>query len=198
MNKEIMIATQNIGKVREFEQLFAEAGWTVRSMLDYPDIPDVVEDGKTFAENAAKKAETIANVFGKTVIADDSGLMIDALEGRPGIYSARYAGSDKSDAANIAKVLRELQDVPSGERTARFICTIAVARPSKQTVFYEGACEGVIVREKAGENGFGYDPIFFVPELGKTMAQLLPQEKNNCSHRSKALNKLFSNQAEWS
>lgn len=198
MKKEVIIATKNKGKVKEFEQLFAKVGWTVRSLLDYPDIPDVIEDGQTFAENAAKKAETISNAFDQMVIADDSGLMVDALDGRPGIYSARYAGSDKSDAANNEKVLLELQDVPNGERTARFVCTIAVARPNAKTIFYEGTCEGVIAREKAGANGFGYDPIFFIPELGKTMAQLTSKEKNERSHRSMAINKLFANQAEWS
>lgn len=197
MEKDVIIATQNEGKINEFKQLFAEAGWTVRSLLDYPHIPDVVEDGNTFAENAAKKAETIARTFNRMVIADDSGLVVDALNGKPGIYSARYAGEEKSDAANIEKVLQQLKHIPAEERTARFVCTIAVARPNEQTLFYEGTCEGVISREAVGFYGFGYDPIFFIPELGKTMAQLSPQEKNKRSHRSHALEKLFAHQTEW-
>ncbi len=193
----VIIATQNEGKVNEFKQLFAEAGWTVRSLLDYPHMPDIVEDGNTFAENAAKKAETIAKAFKQMVIADDSGLVVDALDGRPGIYSARYAGEKKNDLANMEKVLKELKDIPAEDRTARFVCTIAVARPNMPTLYYEGVCEGVISREAIGCYGFGYDPIFFVPELGKTMAELSPQEKNRISHRSKALKQLFANEAEW-
>ncbi|NEU29820.1 XTP/dITP diphosphatase [bacterium LRH843] len=197
MKKEVIIATKNKGKIYEFEQLFAEVGCSVKSLLDYPDIPDIVEDGKTFAENAAKKAETIAKTFGQMVIADDSGLVVDALEGRPGIYSARYASEEKSDAANNEKVLRELVDIPAEDRTARFVCTIAVARPDRQTLFYEGKCEGIIAREAIGHNGFGYDPIFYIPRLGKTMAQLTSKEKNERSHRSEAMNKLLKSKFEW-
>lgn len=195
--KEVIIATQNEGKINEFKQLFAEAGWTVRSLLDFPDHGDIVEDGMTFAENAAKKAETIAKRLNRMVIADDSGLVVDALDGRPGVFSARYAGEEKNDIANMEKVLRELKDIPAEDRTARFVCVIAVARPNKPTLFYEGTCEGIISRERIGNYGFGYDPIFYLPEYKKTMAQLTPQEKNKISHRSKALQNLFKHEAEW-
>jgi XTP/dITP diphosphohydrolase len=195
--KEMVIATQNKGKISEFKQMFGEKGWEVRSLLDYPELPDIEEDGETFAENAAKKAETLAKHLDRLVIADDSGLVIDALDGRPGVYSARYAGESKDDAANTEKVLKELVDVPSEDRTARFVCLIAVAKPNGQTRFYEGTCDGYIATEASGSNGFGYDPIFYVPELSKTMAQLTAQEKNNISHRANAIKELLSRQEEW-
>ena len=194
--KELVIATKNEGKVREFQQMLSEKGWTVRSLLDFS-VPDVVEDGKTFAENAAKKAETISKALGRLVIADDSGLVVDALDGRPGVLSARYAGVEKDDIANMEKVLAELRDVPPEKRTARFVCTIAVARPNRPTLFYEGVCEGMITRERIGNHGFGYEPIFYVPALGKTMAQLEPHEKNKWSHRAKALEALLAHEREW-
>ncbi len=143
MKKEVIIATTNEGKVREFRELFPSNEWIVRSLKDYPDIPDIKEDGQTFAENAAIKAEALSQKLNKLVIADDSGLIIDALDGRPGIYSARYAGLAKDDEANIRKVLQELEHVPNGDRTARFFCAIAVARPNKATLIYEGDCEGI-------------------------------------------------------
>ncbi len=193
----MVIATKNKGKITEFQQMFAKEGWEVRSLLDYPDLPDIVEDGETFAENAAKKAETLANYLNQMVIADDSGLVVDALDGRPGVYSARYAGEDKSDAANSEKVLNELVDVPGDDRTARFICLLAVAKPNQETFFYEGTCEGYIAMSAAGSNGFGYDPIFYLPELDKTMAQLMAEQKNERSHRAKALKQLLEKQKEW-
>ncbi|WP_332689932.1 XTP/dITP diphosphatase [Halalkalibacter lacteus] len=196
--KELVISTQNKGKIAEFKQMLGEKGLEVKSLLDYPTIPDIIEDGKTFSENATKKAETLAQQLNCIVIADDSGLVVDALDGRPGVYSARYAGEAKNDNANMEKVLRELVDVPSEDRTARFVCVIAVARPNKTTLVFEGACEGVIARERRGTNGFGYDPIFYVPELEKTMAQLTSEQKNERSHRANALKKLFATQGEWS
>ncbi|WP_332629165.1 XTP/dITP diphosphatase [Halalkalibacter flavus] len=194
--KEIVIATQNKGKIAEFKQLFE--GLEVRSLLDYPNIPDIVEDGMTFAENAAKKAETLATYLNRMVIADDSGLQVDALDGRPGVYSARYAGPSKNDIDNMDKVLRELKDIPSEDRTARFICLIAVASPNQETKIYEGTCEGIITNEARGTNGFGYDPIFYVPDLEKTMAQLTVEEKNKRSHRANALKQLLAHKEEWS
>ncbi|MDT8859478.1 XTP/dITP diphosphatase [Alkalihalobacillus sp. MEB130] len=194
--KEIVIATKNKGKIAEFKQMLD--GWEVRSLLDYPDIPDIEEDGDTFSKNAAKKAETLATYLNQMVVADDSGLEVDALDGRPGVYSARYAGSDKSDAANMGKVLTEMLDVPSEDRTARFICVMAVASPKKETRFYEGSCEGMIALEERGTNGFGYDPIFYVPELEKTMAQLTAEQKNERSHRANALHQLLAHKEEWS
>ncbi|ERN52457.1 XTP/dITP diphosphatase [Alkalihalophilus marmarensis] len=191
MKNQIIIATKNKGKVREFEQMFANDGYQVTSLFEYEEIPDIEETGKTFAENAVLKAETLAKALNQKVIADDSGLVIDALDGRPGVYSARYAGEEKSDKANNEKVLNEMKDIPSEDRTARFVCTIAVASPGEPTYVVEGTCEGIIALEPAGANGFGYDPIMFLPGFEKTMAQLSPQEKNQISHRARALEKLM-------
>lgn len=196
--KEVIIATKNSGKVTEFRELFSPIGLTVRSLLDYPEIADIVEDGETFSENAMIKAETIAKEFNQMVIADDSGLSVDALNGRPGIYSARYAGEEKSDQANIEKVLHEMRDIPSEDRRAAFHCAIAVAAPTKETFVYEGTCKGYIAREAVGANGFGYDPIFYIPELKKTMAELDREEKNQLSHRAAALKLLLENKVDWS
>ncbi|MCT8137466.1 XTP/dITP diphosphatase [Anaerobacillus sp. CMMVII] len=188
--KVLLIATKNKGKVREFEDLFAKFGYQVQSLLEMGDSIDVVEDGVTFQENAIKKAETIASEFRIPTLADDSGLIVDALDGRPGVYSARYAGEEKDDQANLEKVLTELEDVPELERTARFHCSLALAIPGKETIVVDGTCEGVITREPRGEHGFGYDPIMYIPSMDKTMAQLTKQEKNMISHRSNALKKL--------
>lgn len=187
---EIFIATKNKGKVKEFAAFFAEKGITVRSLLDLPEDMDVVEDGTTFEENARKKAEEIGKKINKVVIADDSGLEVDALDGKPGIYSARYAGEEKNDAANNAKLLEELADVEMEDRTARFVCALAVYVPGKGTFTVRGTCEGVIAKEPVGDNGFGYDPLFYMPWLNKTMAQLSEREKNEISHRANALMEL--------
>ncbi|MEH7357638.1 XTP/dITP diphosphatase [Priestia aryabhattai] len=188
--REIIIATKNAGKVKDFETLFSPKGFKVTSLLDFPEIEDVEETGVTFAENATLKAETISSALNKPVIADDSGLAIDALNGEPGVYSARYAGENKDDNANIEKVLQKLHDVPFEKRTARFHCTLAIAVPGKRTEFVEGTCEGRILEEKRGENGFGYDPIFFVEKWNCSMAELSKEQKNQISHRANALEKL--------
>ncbi|KAB7708592.1 XTP/dITP diphosphatase [Bacillus aerolatus] len=188
--KTVIIATKNKGKAKEFTSLFADYGIEVKTLLDYPLFEDVEETGETFEENAVLKAETISAQTGQLVIADDSGLMIDALDGRPGVYSARYAGEEKDDKANIEKVLHELKGTPADERTARFYCALAIARPGKETVTVSGVCEGIITEEKQGTNGFGYDPIFWVEQFGKTMAELQPDEKNSISHRGQAIKKL--------
>lgn len=188
--EEVIIATKNKGKAKEFERIFGAKGMQVKTLLDFPEIPDVEETGSTFEENAIIKAETIARLMGKMVIADDSGLEVDALEGRPGVYSARYAGTEKNDSANTEKVLKELAGVPEKERTARFRCVLAVAAPGEKTVAYSGSCEGRILTETRGTNGFGYDPVFFVEGKGKSMAELAPEEKNRISHRADALMKL--------
>jgi XTP/dITP diphosphohydrolase len=193
--EEVIIATKNKGKAKEFERIFAAKGLQVKTLLDFPDIEEVEETGSTFEENAILKAESIANQFGKMVIADDSGLEVDALEGRPGVYSARYAGSEKNDEANIDKVLEELAELPGSERSARFRCVLAVARPGAPTLTFAGSCEGRILEERRGSHGFGYDPIFFASEKGKSMAELLPEEKNRISHRAKAMEKLQQNLA---
>ncbi|QOY33983.1 XTP/dITP diphosphatase [Anaerobacillus isosaccharinicus] len=188
--KELLIATKNKGKVREFEVLFAQFGYQVKSLLDLDESIDVEENGVTFRENAVKKAETIAKIFNIPTLADDSGLIVDALDGRPGVFSARYAGEGKDDNANLEKVLEELEDVSESKRGARFHCSLALAIPGEETIIVDGTCEGIITKEPRGEEGFGYDPIMYIPSLGKTMAQLTKQEKNKISHRANALNKL--------
>ncbi|KNH25107.1 MULTISPECIES: XTP/dITP diphosphatase [Priestia] len=188
--REIIIATKNAGKVKDFETLFSPKGFKVKSLLDFPEIEDVEETGVTFAENATLKAEAISSALNTPVIADDSGLAIDALNGEPGVYSARYAGESKDDNANIEKVLQKLNDVPFEKRTARFHCALAIAVPGKRTEIVEGTCEGHILEEKRGENGFGYDPIFFIEKWRCSMAELTKEQKNQISHRANALKKL--------
>jgi XTP/dITP diphosphohydrolase len=188
--KEVIIATNNPGKAKEFEHIFAPRGIAVRTLLDFPEIPEVEETGTTFEENAILKAEAVSHLLGKMVIGDDSGLIVDALEGRPGIYSARYAGEQKNDQDNIDKVLSELKNVPEEKRTARFYCALAVASPAQETLTVSGTCEGRILEESRGTNGFGYDPLVFIPSKGVAMAELTSDEKNKISHRAHALQKL--------
>lgn len=188
--KEIIIATKNEGKAKEFKQMLEREGYEVKTLLDFPDIGDIDETGETFEENAIIKAEAVSKKINKIVIADDSGLIVDALNGAPGVYSARYAGEDKDDEANMDKVLEQLAGVPDEKRTARFYCALAVAVPGRKTRTVSGACEGIILNEKRGQHGFGYDPIFFVKEKGKTTAEMTPEEKSEISHRGKALRKL--------
>lgn len=188
--KEVIIATKNKGKALEFEKLFLPLGLAVKTLLDYPEVEDVEETGTTFEENAVLKAETLSKLLGVRVIGDDSGLLVDALDGRPGVYSARYAGSEKNDEANIDKVLEELQDVPESERTAKFCCALAMAEPGKETLTVFGICEGRILRDRRGTNGFGYDPVFFVEGEGKAMAELSSEQKNKISHRAMAIKQL--------
>ncbi|MEH7439859.1 XTP/dITP diphosphatase [Neobacillus drentensis] len=188
--KEVIIATKNSGKAREFEHIFASRGIEVKTLLDFPEIPEVEETGTTFEENAILKAEAVSNALNKMVIGDDSGLIVDALEGRPGIYSARYAGEPKNDQNNTEKVLAELKNVPEDNRTARFYCALAVAVPGQKTMTVSGTCEGRILNEPRGVNGFGYDPVFYVPERGLAMAELSADVKNKISHRANALKKL--------
>lgn len=189
--KEVIIATKNPGKAKEFEHIFAPRGIVVKTLLDYPEIEDVEETGSSFEENATLKAEAVSQQLNKMVIGDDSGLIVDALDGRPGIYSARYAGEEpKNDQKNLEKVLFELQGVPEEDRTARFYCALSVAVPGKETITVAGTCEGRILKEQRGTNGFGYDPVFYVPEKGRAMAELSSDEKNKISHRANALKRL--------
>ncbi len=188
--KEVIIATENPGKAREFEHIFASRGLTVRTLLDFPEIPEVEETGTTFEENATLKAEAVSKALNKMVIGDDSGLIVDTLQGRPGIYSARYAGEPKNDENNTDKVLSELKGVPEEQRTARFYCALAIAVPGIETRTVSGTCEGRILEERRGSNGFGYDPVFYVPDKGRAMAELSADEKNKISHRAHALQKL--------
>ncbi|MBD1381163.1 XTP/dITP diphosphatase [Metabacillus arenae] len=187
---EVIIATKNEGKAAEFKTMLAPLGVKVRTLLDFPEIEDIEETGHTFEENAVLKAEETAFALQKMVIADDSGLSIEYLGGKPGVYSARYAGEQKDDAKNIQKVLQELKGVPHEERSARFHCALAIAAPGQETITVEGTVEGIIAEKPEGMGGFGYDPIFIVKDKGKTMAQLTKEEKNKISHRANALNKL--------
>lgn len=188
--KEVIVATKNSGKAKEFVRMFEPLGFQVKTLLDYEEIEDIEESGSTFEENAIIKAETVSKRLNRAVIADDSGLVIDALNGRPGVYSARYAGEQKSDKDNMDKVLDELKGVEPKARTARFYCALALAVPGKETVTVYGTCEGLILDEKRGTRGFGYDPIFFVKDRDKAMAELLPEEKSQISHRAVALRNL--------
>lgn len=186
--KQILLATRNPGKVKEFAPYFTRIGWQLQGLPS--DAPTVEEDGTTFAENAQKKADTIVRLYGMPTLADDSGLEVDALGGRPGVYSARYAGEEASDEMNNEKLLRELADVPAEHRTARFVCVLALAIPGRKTLLFRGECEGRILRDPRGDGGFGYDPLFYLPHLGKSMAELTLDEKNQISHRAKAMKKL--------
>lgn len=188
--KEIIIATKNKGKAKDFEELLEPMGYRVLTLHDVAPHMDVEETGETFEKNAILKAETIAQELQKTVIADDSGLEIDALGGEPGVYSARYAGAEQNDESNIDKVLQKLVQVPADEKTARFRCVLALASPGQETIIFEGTCEGLITDERKGDNGFGYDPIFYVPSLEKTMAEMEPAEKASVSHRGNAIREL--------
>ncbi len=188
-NKEtiVVLATENRGKEKEMRDLLAGRPWQLRSLRDYPELRLPPETGETFLENARIKARFVASATGCLAIGDDSGLEVDALSGAPGVYSARFAGEDKDSAANNAKLLREMEGVPTEKRTARFRCVIVVAAPDGRELSCEGSCEGRISEAPAGSDGFGYDPLLYLPELGRTMAELSLQEKNGLSHRSRAL-----------
>ncbi|WP_203333152.1 XTP/dITP diphosphatase [Planococcus beigongshangi] len=188
--KEIIIATKNKGKAKDFEALLEPMGYKVLTLHDVAPHMDVEETGVTFEENAILKAVAIAEELQATVIADDSGLEIDALGGEPGVYSARYSGEQKNDSSNIDKVLQKMVQIPEEERTARFRCVLALAAPGEKTQLFEGVCEGLIATEREGDNGFGYDPIFYVPSLDKTMGQMKPEEKASISHRGNAIREL--------
>lgn len=190
--KNIWIATNNVGKASEFQEMFSKLGYSIKTLNDLDDPIDIEENGSTFEENAQIKAETLSKLLNEPVLADDSGLMIDQLNGSPGVYSARYAGNHKSDADNIKKVLNELENVLKEKRTCRFVCALAISRPNHETVFFKGTCEGEIAFEASGTNGFGYDPIFFLPEINQTMAHLSKSEKSKISHRGNAIKQLES------
>ncbi len=181
----IVIATTNKNKLSEFREILKDTNIEIRSLEDFGSIPQAVEDGSTFDENAYKKASHTARILGVPAIADDSGLVVNALDGAPGVYSARYSGEKATDDENVAKLLKNLQGVT--DRSARFECVLSIAVPSGPALTYEGSCEGIIIDEKRGSNGFGYDPVFYFEELQKTFAELSPEEKNRVSHRGKAL-----------
>ncbi len=187
---DIVLATRNKGKVREFLRLLTNLDLNILSMNDFPDIGNIEESGTTFKANALLKAKAVSSITGLTAIADDSGLEVDALNGRPGIYSARYAGETASDKENYMKLLEEMKDVPEGDRGAAFVCTIAVSAPSGESITAVGRCKGEIASEPEGEGGFGYDPVFHLRETDCTMASISKEEKNNISHRGKAVKEL--------
>ncbi len=185
--KELLIATRNKGKVREIADLLSACGIRVTSLLDHAGMPDIVEDGVTFRANAAKKAVVIARHTGLAVMGEDSGLEVDALGGRPGVYSARYSGDDATDASNNALLLKELAGVPHERRTARYRSAIALADKDSLVDVVEGSCEGIITTEWRGSNGFGYDPLFFIPARQRTFGELDLAVKQTMSHRAMAL-----------
>ncbi len=188
--KEILLATRNKGKIREFREALTGLGVQIRSLIDFPDPPEIEEDGRTFAENALKKARYYSRLYGRLTLSDDSGLEVDVLKGAPGVYSARYSGKGASDATNNRKLLKALEGVSLSRRGARFRCSIAIASPKGKEAVVEGACKGRIGFKEVGKRGFGYDPLFILPQYGKTMAQLGLSQKNRISHRGKALRKL--------
>jgi XTP/dITP diphosphohydrolase len=188
-HSKLLLATNNTGKVREYKALLSGIPYKITTMAEQGISIDVEETIISFEENARLKATTLAKASGLLTLADDSGLEVAALGGEPGVLSSRYAGEGASDADRIDFLLAKLRNVPESERSARFRCVIAVAEPGGGVELYSGECSGVITMAPRGEQGFGYDPIFYVPELGKTMAQLSPEEKNRISHRARASEK---------
>jgi len=202
--RRILIATSNPGKLRDFAGAAAAQGIEIAGIPEFSSLPAVVEDGATFEENARKKAEAYSRyVTGEIVVADDSGLEVDALNGAPGVHSARYAAPDlfdvqphladenTGDEANNARVLRELRGVPPEKRTGRFVCALAAARDGKTLATFRGTAEGVILDGPRGTNGFGYDPLFYFPQIQKTFAELSAEEKARYSHRGVAFGKFL-------
>jgi XTP/dITP diphosphohydrolase len=187
---EVIFATRNRGKIREMREALKGLGFRIYALSDFPDVPEIEEDGHSFTENALKKARFYAQYFGKLTLADDSGLEVDSLKGLPGVYSARYAGERASSRENNQKLLREIQGVPISKRGARFKCIIAMKSPEGREAVAEGTCKGRIGLKERGRKGFGYDPLFILPRAGKTMAELSLEEKNRVSHRGKALRKI--------
>jgi XTP/dITP diphosphohydrolase len=198
--KRVLVATSNPGKLRDFAGAAVSHGIEICALAGFGSLPAVVEDGLTFEENAQKKAESYSKfATGDLVLADDSGLEVDALGGAPGVHSARYAaedfhkpGNNTDDQANNIKLLRALQNVPPERRQARFVCVLAAAQNGKLLASFRGTAEGIILRAAKGQNGFGYDPLFYFSRIGKTFAELDPQEKAQYSHRGEAFRKFLS------
>ncbi|MCD7949774.1 MAG: XTP/dITP diphosphatase [Erysipelotrichaceae bacterium] len=187
--KEIIVASSNDGKIKEIRSMLSDIGIEVKSLKDIGSDIDIEETGKTFKENALIKAQTVCDIIHKPVLADDSGLEVKALDGAPGIYSARFLGHETSYDIKNQYIIDAVKDK---ERTARFVCAMALCIPDEEPIIIEEYFNGEINDCIAGENGFGYDPIFFVPELGMTSAQISPEKKNQISHRGKALRKLYN------
>lgn len=188
MKQIIVLATTNKGKTREIKRLLNGFPIDIKNLADFGPIPEVIEDGETFDDNAYKKASFTAKVLGYPAMADDSGLCVEALDGAPGVHSARYAGKNATDADNVKKMLDNLKGQEN--RNAAFKCVISIAVPTGAALTYEGECKGILTKEPIGDNGFGYDPLFFYPEFNKTFAQLTIEEKGQVSHRGKALKDL--------
>jgi len=190
----LLVASTNKDKLREIKDYLSNLQKIRFRIIDldyFPGLPDVIEDRQSFRGNALKKARERADGTGLRTLADDSGLVVDCLDGKPGIYSARYAGENATDEDNIQKLIEELKDVPREERSARFVCVMAIVDPlTGDEIVVEGCCEGIIELELRGKNGFGYDPIFYVPKYKKTMAELSLRKKNKISHRADALRKM--------
>lgn len=187
---ELLIASKNLGKVREIRKALKGLRLRILSLNDFPDVPQINEDGKTYRENALKKARFFSKYFKKLTLADDSGIEVDILGGFPGPRSARYAGKEASNQRNNQKLLKKLNGIPFSKRGATFRCVLALVSPDGKEKVIEGTCRGKIGFKEIGRRGFGYDPIFYIPRYGKTMAQLTINEKNRISHRGKALRKL--------
>ena len=190
----VVLGTRNQGKIRELAILFAPFKLTVLGLADFPFVGEVEENGSSFAENALIKASTVSKATGLVAVADDSGLEVDALGGEPGIYSARYSEQPDlpaTDARNLEKVLARLQGVPQEKRTARFYCCMAACTPMGESILAHGVWDGILTERLMGNNGFGYDPIFFDVKRERTAAQMSPEEKNSCSHRAKAVFELL-------
>lgn len=188
--ERIIFATRNAGKMKEIRMILEDLGVPVVSMKEAGVTAEIIEDGQSFEENAVIKAKAVMELTGEPVLADDSGLEIDYLDRAPGIYSARYMGEDTSYDVKNTAILRQLDGVPEEKRTARFVCAIACAFPDGAVLTSRGVMEGIIGYEIKGENGFGYDPIFYLPECGCTSAEITPEQKNELSHRGKALRQM--------
>ena len=190
--KKILLGSKNKGKIQEFQEAFQDSQIEILSLNDFSDCPDAPETGNSFEENASQKALFYQEFTGLPSLADDSGIEVDALGGAPGIYSARYAGEPANDSANNQKLLENLEGIPSEKRTGRFVCVLALAKNGQIVQLSRGTAEGIVLEAPRGENGFGYDPLFFVPNLKKTMAELSITEKRQISHRGEALRKFVA------
>lgn len=191
------MASRNRGKVEEIRYLLQDVGVEIHDLSLFPDLPEVEETGTTLVQNALVKARYYHDRTGRVVIADDSGLEVAALGGAPGVYSARYAGPGATDAQRINKLLQALEHAPDPQRAARFVCVVALVGPDRLEKIFTGVCEGVLARYPIGEGGFGYDPIFIYPPLGKTFAQMSREEKATVSHRGRAIGQLRAFLLAW-
>jgi len=197
MPEIVVLATRNQGKIKELAAMLAGFQIEVLGLAAFPEIGDIAETGTTFAANSLIKAKAVAEASGHIAVADDSGLVVDALDGAPGVYSARFAGENATDADNNAKLLAALQNTPQDQRAARFVCAMTACAPTGETITAQGAWEGQIALAPSGAGGFGYDPLFFDPDLNKTAAELTREEKNDRSHRGLALRELMARWAEF-